>query len=257
MQEPSMPVGQRAGLAVPIRNHYFYGQLLGVQSLELETAYTIRQRRLLNRLVLGYGVVCGLDVQLTPDGDEIVITPGLAIDRHGREIIVARRTDPIRIPHETMGAAIERVRDRREDPLVQVAICYHECLGDPVPVLAGDCLSTDPCTPSTIREQYRIEFRHERHHRRPEWTCHVPNLLDDGRVDHDELAKWVTRERDCTRLPGDPCIALANLRVLETGAGAHCDPGTVDIGVRPVLASNVVLMELITALLERRQGSYQ
>ena len=51
-----------SGLRTPVRNSYFYGQRLASTSLELENEYAIAQRRLLNRLVLGYGVICGLDV---------------------------------------------------------------------------------------------------------------------------------------------------------------------------------------------------
>ena len=68
MYDQDEPTGRRAGLQTPMRNRYFYGQLLGVNNFELETDYAIRQRRLLNRLVLGYGVVCGLNVELTSDG---------------------------------------------------------------------------------------------------------------------------------------------------------------------------------------------
>src|SRR4051794_13271523 len=105
------PTGRRAGLREPTRNNYFYGQLLGVQNFERETAYGIEQRRLLNRLVLGFGVVCGLPVELTGDGRSVVIGAGVAIDKHGREIIVARRTAPIPIPPEVVRSAAEKAKD--------------------------------------------------------------------------------------------------------------------------------------------------
>ena len=250
MDDGNISVGQRSGLTVPIRNHYFYGQLLGVHNFELETDYGIRYRRLLNRLVLGWGVVCGLDVDLTDDGRAVVISPGLAIDRRGREIVVAQRSVPITIPTEPMRAAAEHQHDRHEHPWIQVVICYHECRADPVPVRAGDCDGPDPCAPSTIREQYRVEFR-DRPRERPEHPC-LPDLLSDGRIDQHEIAEWVTR-RDCQRLHRDPCVPLANLAVIDTDRDPRCEPGTVDIDVRPVLASNVLLMELIRAVLD--QGS--
>ena len=69
MHEQHTSNGRRTGLETPTRNNYFYGQLLGVHNFELETDYSIGQRRLLNRLVLGYGVVCGLGVELDDEGD--------------------------------------------------------------------------------------------------------------------------------------------------------------------------------------------
>lgn len=247
MHEPN-PSNGRRGLKVPTRNRFFYGQLLGVHNFELETDYLIDHRRLLNRLVLGYGVVCGLNVELARDGTAVVIWPGLAINRRGEEIVVAQRTQPIPIPDEVLHEAVGQAEDRKSDPCVQVLVCYHECLGDPAPVLAGDCDLPDPCTPSTIREQYRVEFRAECTDK-PRPRCHIPDLISGDRIDQDELAQWVTRERNCTRVPLDPCVPLANLPIVDPDR-PHCDPGGVDIGVRPVLASNVVLLELVLALLE-------
>lgn len=52
-------------LKQPVRNKFFYGKLLDVLHLELETDYLNGKRWLLNRLVTGCGVVCGLNVDLT------------------------------------------------------------------------------------------------------------------------------------------------------------------------------------------------
>ena len=42
------------------RNRYFYGKLLTVRDFEVEQRYHCTKRALLNRLVHGAGVVCGL-----------------------------------------------------------------------------------------------------------------------------------------------------------------------------------------------------
>jgi hypothetical protein len=256
MQNDHSSNGGGAGLQTPLRNNYFYGQLLGVQNFELETSYEIGQRRLLNRLVLGCGVVCGLGVEVADDGLRLRVAAGVAIDRWGQEIVNPGRSAWIPIGSDVIAAAVERAGECKDDACVQVLICYHECRGDPAPVLAGDCRTADPCAPSTIREQYRIELR-DSCAEKPEPRCRVPNVLTNGRLDHEQLARWVTYERDCTRLPRDPCIALANLAVIDLDTSPRCDPDGVDIGVRPVLPSNVVLRELILALLGReRQQQY-
>jgi hypothetical protein len=85
-------------LEAPVRNHYFYGKLLDVYHFEMETQYHNAKRWLLNRLVTGYGVVCGLDVTPGAETNEIWIEPGVALDKWGREIIVDQRTGPIAIP---------------------------------------------------------------------------------------------------------------------------------------------------------------
>jgi hypothetical protein len=241
-----------SGLSTPMRNHYFYGQLLGVANLELETGYATGQRRLLNRLVLGRGVVCGLGVDVSDDGRRVRVWPGVAIDGWGREIVVPERTGWIAVPDDLVACAIERVGECRDDACVEVVICYHECLEDPVDRCSGDCRSPDPCAPSTIRERYRIDLRDECPDR-PKPSCSIRNLIVRGQVEYGELARWVTNDRRCGRLPRDPCIALAAVKVIDPDGDPHLDPRGVDITVRPVLASNAVLMELVLALLERER----
>src|SRR5687768_12481195 len=104
---------QRSGLSAPRRNRFFHGKMMDVHHFELETAYGIGMRRLLNRLVTGSGVVCGLDV-VDAGGDQcsVEVTAGVAIDRWGREIVVPARTAPIPVPP----ALVERVCGRAEKP---------------------------------------------------------------------------------------------------------------------------------------------
>lgn len=68
------------------RNNYFHGKVLSARDLTLEQRYFNEKRWLLNRMVLGWGVVCGLDVAL--EGGALVVQPGLALDCCGHEILV-------------------------------------------------------------------------------------------------------------------------------------------------------------------------
>ena len=54
-------------LHAPKRNKYFYGKLLDAAHMSLEQCYGIDKRRMLNRLALGPGVLCGLDVTAGAD----------------------------------------------------------------------------------------------------------------------------------------------------------------------------------------------
>src|SRR5215813_11048453 len=87
-----------ADLRTPVRNRYFYGKLLDVMHLEMEQEYFNSKRALLNRFVIGPGVVCGLDVELTSDEKSVVVSPGFAIDRCGREILVTKPSEPVELP---------------------------------------------------------------------------------------------------------------------------------------------------------------
>ena len=71
----------------PVRRvHYFFGQLLSVEDLQAEQDYHRDMRYLHNRL-LGQGVVNGLEITIG-DGATVTVSPGLAIDPCGREIVV-------------------------------------------------------------------------------------------------------------------------------------------------------------------------
>ncbi len=69
------------------RNKYFYGKLLSVEDFNAEQKYMNDKRRLVNRLVHGMGVVCGLNV-VRVDEETISVESGLALDTTGREIVV-------------------------------------------------------------------------------------------------------------------------------------------------------------------------
>ena len=66
----------RGGLATPRRNRFFHGKMMDVYQFELETGYAISMRRLLNRLVAGDGVVCGLDVVRGDEPCSVRVTRG-------------------------------------------------------------------------------------------------------------------------------------------------------------------------------------
>jgi hypothetical protein len=67
------------------RNRYFRGKLLTVADYAAEQRYHIERRWLINRAIHGWGVIAGLTVE-AEDG-VLKIAPGLAFDRHGRELV--------------------------------------------------------------------------------------------------------------------------------------------------------------------------
>jgi hypothetical protein len=249
---------QRTDMRTPLRNRYHFGQLLGVEQFVLETDYFNHKRWLLNRLVSGYGVVCGLDVKPGQSPNEIVVTPGVAIDKWGREIIVVNDTQPIAIPGTQIERGAEIQHDRQQQQQyqkkgsedrahawVQVVICYRECESDPVPVMAGDCHACEPCAPSTIREVYSVEFR-PGPAPWPACDCRIPEALGGGGIDHAVLARWVTY--NCPEVAEDPCIPLANIRIIDPDEGHRCDEGNIDIRIRPIVYTNDLLYELLVCM---------
>ncbi|MBR4812331.1 MAG: hypothetical protein IKZ69_00330 [Lachnospiraceae bacterium] len=69
------------------RTKYYYGMLLNVDDFNAEQRYMNDKRRLVNRLIHGMGVVCGLNV-VRLDDSTISVESGMALDNTGREIVV-------------------------------------------------------------------------------------------------------------------------------------------------------------------------
>jgi len=80
------------------RLRFFDGQLLTAKDFQAEQDYQIEKRRLHNRFLHGSGVVDGLAVSIEDGpGGAVLVSPGLALDRDGNEILVesAVRIDPL------------------------------------------------------------------------------------------------------------------------------------------------------------------
>jgi hypothetical protein len=244
--------GSAGTLQRPVRNRYFFGKKLDVQHFELEQSYFNAKRWLLNRLVSGVGVVCGLNVVWAEPGkhEAILVKPGLAIDKWGRETIVVNDSAPVKVAPPAPGST-----NPDEENFIYICIHYLECGADPVPTLIGECDGGQRCMPDSIQERYKISVRPGK---APELLnrCRVPDLIrnDTGEIDYDVMARWVSES--CPRCPDDPCIPLAEL---EFDANGHCI--NLDITVRPIVYTNDLLFEMILAMTEpqksiQRGGKY-
>jgi hypothetical protein len=89
----------------PTRVNYFDGQMLSTADLRAEQDYHRNMRYLHNRLLHGWGVVEGLDVD--GDGPAVHVGPGLAIDGRGRELVLP---EPVRVDLPPGAAVDEQTR---------------------------------------------------------------------------------------------------------------------------------------------------
>lgn len=75
------------------RNRFFRGKRMKAEEFSLEQAYAIGRRRLINRSVLGWGVVAGLKISQSDENADkearFVVSPGFALDSYGRELELA------------------------------------------------------------------------------------------------------------------------------------------------------------------------
>src|SRR5215475_13260293 len=111
-------------LTAPRRNNYYFSKLMDVLHFQLERSYDNDMRRLLNRLSLGDGVLCGLCVEKDDNG-KICVLPGAAVDILGREIIVSKKAciDPWTLTDECCGQPVSTL-SKQERHLVHLCLAY-------------------------------------------------------------------------------------------------------------------------------------
>ena len=236
-------------VATFVRNRYFYGKLLDVSQFEMEQTYFNAKRRLLNRLITGYGVVCGLDVRVAPDGKSVVVLAGVAIDKWGRETIVPVTSMPQPVPNLPGGDNPPSECDPAS--WVQLTLCYHECQSDPVPALGGDCDQNALCSPGSIRESYELRMLPGK---APDVNtdCGIQDLISNNRINYTALAQYVTGA--CGACPEDPCIPLANIHLPAVGATIAAND--INIAVRPIVYTNDLLLDLLVCLNKTPSADY-
>ena len=119
------------------RTYFFEGQLLSAKDLKDEQEYFREKRRLLNRSLYGWGVICGLKVSLQPNA--VRVKPGSALDCQGNDIVVPRAMD-IPLPESEAGQYL--VIEYTEKP------CNY------IPVVG----ESDDSQPTRIEESYSISY---------------------------------------------------------------------------------------------------
>jgi len=89
---PAPRTATRCGPCSPSqRNRYFRGKKLTVADFEVEQDYLIERRRLINRAMLGWGVVEGFAIKQAEIG--VTIGAGMALDPRGRELVACEPVD--------------------------------------------------------------------------------------------------------------------------------------------------------------------
>ena len=151
-------------LDAPRRNRYFYGQLMDVRRFSMEQEHVLAERRQMNRLVLGPGVVCGLGVSPIESGPDrgLRVQAGMAVDGWGGRIVVPNPVDliPLQVT-DRCGVAIRPPDGAALPKNLVVSLCYRECQTEFAPALVPDpgCESTPRCEAGTWVETYTLCVR--------------------------------------------------------------------------------------------------
>ena len=138
------------------RNNYFYGKQFTVRDLLQEQSYFNDKRHLINRMVLGWGVVCGLDVYWNSEKRKLVVEPGMALDCCGHEIIVCEK-QYLSFDENDEDCCLED----RQRPVGKFVLCleYHECKTEPIDFPAAGCDEKGKTEHNRIRERFKLRLK--------------------------------------------------------------------------------------------------
>jgi len=216
------------------RPRYFARQLVTPTELNLEAEYFLDRLRRHNRMLHGWGTVCGTQVCRVPNDDgsaaqpwKVKIKPGYLIDGYGNEIaidverIVDLRSTSVTVP---CGAPAGEVSDpwcsdvmmTPQGGTVWVAVCHKECLVRPVRTQPTGCGCDDTsCEYSRYQDAYEV------------------HLLDSCPPSHSGTPVQSAQQlfetllgaklSDCPPCPDDPCVVLAAVDVDGSGTVTRID----------------------------------
>ena len=200
------------------RPRYYARQVITPDDLTLGLDYLLKLQRRHNRLLHGWGVVCG--AQVTPvipaDGTgarpwKVLIKPGYILDPYGREILIdrevcfdLRRRCITGVTGEACGETIDPwcsdvyVKPDADGPLY-VVVKYKQIQSRPVRVQPVGCGCDDTaCEFSRWRDAYEI--------------CTLETLPESHQGDPPEEPDHTTLP-DCPDCPSEPWVVLAEVRL--------------------------------------------
>ena len=203
------------------RVNYAQGLVLGAGDYTQESAYLSGHMEWLARDTIGYGTLCGLQVQVPQDVDEngprVVVTAGAALTPAGQLVRVpdAQRA----YLNQWLGLHTQDVLQRidsdwgsppAETIALHLVLSYRSCPTADRPLPGGPCRSDEgPAVPSRLRDDFALEWRfappdqreHDRVTRFVEWLKQIE--ITDAGDDFITIDELVVAVREAALLIGD------------------------------------------------------
>lgn len=224
------------------RNKYFYGKLMSVRDFEIEQAYFNEKRQMLNRILHGPGIVCGLDdpsVTAGPDGKVRItfLKGGVALDRGGREIVVPDGT--IRPVTDNLGLELTSAGLSSMSGPLYLYVRYSESPGELVAAASNPSSCDETCCPNRIIEDFEIIWAST-----PPVAASVtcPDLSGniDGTTAKNRIREWIRNE-------ARECPSTDDLRIFLCAVNKDLTPhGPETAAHRINVATHTELLDLLT-----------
>jgi hypothetical protein len=230
----SQPLGdchecRAADLVSLERTRWFARQIVGPDDLTQDQLYFRERHRRHNRLLHGWGIVCGARVQRA-GGCKVVIEPGYVLGPHGDEILIGDQVTVDVCREDIAGNAVcdppdpwcsdVHVRRPSRTPLY-LAVRYCEQPSRPVRVMGCGCGCDDSeCEYSRTRDGFEVKVLAE-----------LPDGYDDMSDGSgppsvfDAFSCRGQRRGACPSCPRDPWVVLCDLYVeADDVVRLECDP---------------------------------
>jgi hypothetical protein len=134
------------------RRKYTYGMVLGAEDFEQEFSYFSDRLKWLNRMLLGYGTVAGLEVSSSEDtAKSILVNAGMAIDPEGNEIMLP---SGVECPFP------------EEGKVAYLVLYWAERDTDPVPAPGGEG-NESQTVPSQVEEYAILKYEADQSNEKP------------------------------------------------------------------------------------------
>jgi hypothetical protein len=216
------------------RTRFFSRQLVGPDDLTQDQLYFREKARRHNRLLHGWGIVCGARVRQGEGDCGVVVEPGYVLGPYGDEILIDQEVavdlcavdldgnavSPCGAPADPWCAEV-RV-DRSPSDTLYLAVRYAECDARPVQVFGNGCGCDDTdCQYSRTRDSYAIKVLSTL----PP-TYQTPMLQPDPSIALQCAAGAAPCGALCSDCATDPWVILADVKVGTDGSGPTIDCAT-------------------------------
>jgi hypothetical protein len=241
------------------RVNYSFGLVLGVDEFLQEQTHLLEKHRRHNRMLHGFGTVCGLKVTVPPDVDppEIRVAGGLAVSPGGFDICVPS-VMCARV-NEWLAANAAELADRFGDPPGSVSacvvLCYRECATDIVPVPGEPCRTDEEAmAPSRLADSFELKlcipeeasppFGSPPLSSPPSGThlclCPPASARKTGEFEFGQLLRRIDIDATATPFSTAEQLEAAVRGILELEAGAMSSPPPGPLSMDPVTAPEML-----------------
>jgi len=215
------------------KNRFFQGKLMTPRDMQVEQEYHAERLHTLARYTIGMGIVRGLairDVQEAEAELSVTIEPGLAIDGHGRPIVVETETTKS-VPVPT-------------NDEIYLFARHAEVSTESVPVPDADGVAGDEQTPNRAIEVFELTYQETE----PEPDDPIPEIdleVDEGARDpfHEIATAYHQQYRQQPRDDGDPAVFVG---AFERGSDGEWQPTETEIR-RPLVYDTELLFRAIAS----------